>query len=207
MNGTSISPHGIERRKQGLVTEVRWDGGTAYEMIMERGCDASPEDVYEVLTDLSTHLDWAGRRQYPGFRLLSLDGNGPAKVGTEFTSVGSIPMTRRRWENHNRVVVAQPPAVLEFHTIARVARRPGKGTEGTYEHRYEIEPEGTGSRVAYHFLQTDLRNPLLRMRLPLMRTVANRVMLPFLCRRGFKNLLRLAERRGYPATAAVENAS
>jgi hypothetical protein len=33
----------------------------------------------------------------------------------------------------------------------------------------------------------------LRMRAPVMRTVTHRVMIPFLCRRGFDNLLRTAE--------------
>ena len=87
-------------------------------MILEGRCDASPATVYEVLADLTTHLDWAGKGQYPGFRLISLDGAGPAVVGTGFTSVGSIPMARSRWENENQVVEARPPEVLQFHTEA-----------------------------------------------------------------------------------------
>jgi hypothetical protein len=45
------------------MTRVHWDGGTAYEMVLDAGCDASPDAVYAVLADLSTHLDWgvAGR--------------------------------------------------------------------------------------------------------------------------------------------------
>jgi hypothetical protein len=177
------------------LTAVRWDGGASYEMVLDARCESSPAAVYDVLTDLSTHLDWAGKRQYPGFRLLSLRGTGPVETGTEFTSVGSIPMARTRWENHNVVVEARRPEVLEFHTGAVVVWRTGKRTEARYEHRYEIEPERTGSRVVYRLRQTAIANPPLRMRSPLMRIMTHRVMIPIFCRRGFTNLLRSAERR------------
>src|SRR5260370_31057806 len=52
---------------------------------------ASPEDVYEILADPSTHLDWAGK-QAPNkaFKLLSFDvANGRAPVGTTFASSAS----------------------------------------------------------------------------------------------------------------------
>ena len=176
------------------MTELRWDGGASYEMILDARCDASPAAVYDVLADLSTHLEWAGKRQYPGFRLLSLRGNGPLEVGTGFTSVGSIPMALSRSENDNEVVEARRPEILEFHTDALVRWRSGKRSEARYEHRYEIRPEGTGSRVVYRLRQTAVVNPPLRMRLPVMRSVSYRVMFPRLCRRGFSNLLLSAER-------------
>ena len=178
------------------MTEVRWDGGAAYEMVLDAGCDAPPAAVYDVLADLSTHLDWSGRRQYRGFRLLSLRGTGPMETGTEFTSVGSIPMARARWENDNVVVEARRPEVLEFHTDALVVWRSGKRTEARYEHRYEITSDGTGSHVVYRFRQAAITNAPLRMRMPLMRTLTHRVMIPRFCRRGFANLLRSAELRG-----------
>jgi hypothetical protein len=40
------------------------------------------------------------------------------------------------------------------------------------------------------------------MRLPLMRTVTHRVMIPRFCRRGFTNLLRSAERSGSMSAVA-----
>jgi hypothetical protein len=178
------------------MTEVRWDGGAAYEMVLDAVCDASPADVFDVLTDLSTHLDWAGKRQHRGFRLLSLRGTGPMEAGTEFTSVGSIPMARSRWENDNVVVEARRPEIVEFHTDAVVVWRSGKRTEARYEHRYEIAPDGSGSRVVYRLRQTAITNPPLRMRAPVMRTMTHRVMIPRFCRRGFANLVRSAERHG-----------
>lgn len=177
------------------MTDVRWDGGAAYEMVLDAECDASPAAVYDVLADLSTHVDWAGKRQYPGFRLLSLRGTGPMQVGTEFTSVGSIPMALSRWENTNVVVEARRPEIVEFHTEAVVVWRTGKRTEARYEHRYEIAPDGMGSHVVYRLRQTAITNAPLRMRLPLMRTMTHRLMLPLLCRRGFANLLRSADLR------------
>ncbi len=178
------------------MAEVRWDGGATYEMVLEARCDASPAAVYDVLADLSTHVEWAGKHQYPGFRLLSLRGTGPMQVGTGFTSVGSIPMARSRWENTNMVVEAERPEIVEFHTEAVVVWRSGKRTEGLYEHRYEIAPAGTGSRVVYRLRQTAITDPPLRMRAPLMRTMTHRVMIPRFCRRGLNNLMRSAERLG-----------
>jgi hypothetical protein len=178
------------------MSEVRWDGGANYEMVLDASCDASPAAVYDVLADLSTHLDWAGARQHRGFRLLSVHGTGPLELGTEFTSVGSIPMARSRWENQNEVVEARRPEVLEFHTEAVAVWRSGERTEAVYEHRYEIVADGTGSRVTYRLRQTAIENPPRRMRLPLMRTMTHRVMIPWFCKRGFTNLLRSAERRG-----------
>ncbi len=66
------------------------------------------------------------------------------QVGTGFTSVGSIPMARSRWENTNVVVEARAPEIVEFHTEAVVVWRSGKRTEARYEHRYEIAPERDG---------------------------------------------------------------
>ena len=95
-----------------------------------------------MLADLSTHMDWAGKRQHRGFRLLSLSGTGPMEAGAEFTSVGSMPMARSRRENDNVVVEARRPEVVEFHTDAVVVWRNGERTEARYEHRYEISPDG-----------------------------------------------------------------
>jgi len=187
------------------MTEVRWDGGANYEMVLDARSDASSAAVYDVLSNLSTHLDWAGTRQHRGFRLLSVNGIGPLETGTEFTSVGSIPMARSRWENSNVVVDARRPEALEFHTEAVAVWRSGERTEAVYEHRYEIVPDGMGSHVTYRLRQTAIENAPRRMRLPMMRTMTHRVMIPWYCKRGFKNLLRSAEHRG--AMSEVAQAS
>jgi Polyketide cyclase / dehydrase and lipid transport len=184
------------------MTTMQWDGGDTYEMTFERQSNAPASVVYDVLTDLSTHLEWAGKRQYPGFRLLSVRGDGPLEAGTTFTSVGSVPMSLSRSENENEVIEARRPEILEFHTNALIVWRSGKRTEARYGHRFEIEADGTGSRVVYRLRQTSISNPPLRIRLPVMRIITHRVMIPMFCRRGFVNLLRTAGRRGSPSEPA-----
>ena len=56
---------------------------------------ASPESVYDLITDLRAHLEWSGERASDDqFKLLSLDApDGPATVGTTFSSSGSAGRT------------------------------------------------------------------------------------------------------------------
>ncbi len=183
------------------MTRVVWNGDTAYEMTLDAQCDAPPAAVYDVLADLSTHLDWGGRRQRRNFRLTALHAEGPARVGAEFTSVGSIPMSSARWEDRSVVVRAEPGEVLEFHTDGVVTWPGGTMTDARWEHRYQIEPDGERSRVVYRLRRTAITNPPLRMRVPVMRTLTHRVMIPLLCRRGFVNLVATAEQR---ATAPAQ---
>jgi hypothetical protein len=177
------------------MSQVTWNGGTGYEMVLEAGCDAPAGAVYDALADPSTHLEWGGSRQRRSFRLLSLDAPAPLQVGTGFTSVGSIPMTRARWEDRSEVVEARRPDVLAFVTDGVILWPMGRRTEARWEHRYEIRPDGRGSRVIYRLRRTAMARPPLRMRVPVMRRLTHRVMIPMLCRRGFDNLLKTAERR------------
>ncbi len=98
------------------MAHVVWDGGNSYEMVLDARCDAPPTAVYDLLADLATHLDWAGRQQRRGFRLTALRADGPMRTGAQFTSVGSMPMTRTRWQDRSVVVRADRAAVFEFHT-------------------------------------------------------------------------------------------
>ncbi|HEX6873077.1 MAG TPA: SRPBCC family protein [Micromonosporaceae bacterium] len=175
------------------MTRIVWDGDNRYEMVLEAHCDAPPAAVYDVLANLETHLDWAGRKQRHGFQLTELRSEGPMRTGAEFTSVGSMPMTRTRWQDHSVVVQADRAAVIEFHTDGVAVWPSGRRTEARWEHRYDIEPATDGTRVIYRLRRASMTNPPLRMRLPLMATATHRVMIPFLCRRGFSNLLRAAE--------------
>jgi hypothetical protein len=166
-----------------------------YEMVLDGHCDARPETVYAVLADLSTHLEWAGRRQRPSFRLTSLTPTGSLTVDSQFTSTGTMPMTRTRANDRSVVVRAEPGTLLEFHTTSTATWRRGLRTEARWQHEYRIEPEGTGSRVTYRLRSAGMTGAPLRMRAPVMKTMTYRVMVPFLCRRGFTNLLRAAASR------------
>lgn len=157
---------------------------------------ASPENVYDALADLSSILDWSGRRQYKMFRLLSLEAPpGPAQVGTVFQSVGTIPMASTRWQNHSTVTKAARPTLFEVTTEGRIPWRKGAPGEGTFINVFEIEPAGTGSRVTYRAKQLRFRNPPWGLRYPLLRNMTYRVSIPMWFRRGFRNLLKTAEER------------
>jgi hypothetical protein len=64
-----------------------------------------------------------------------------------------------------------------------------------YRHRYELAPADDGCQVTYSFRQERITSPMLRMRLPLVRTLCWKIAIPALSRRGFRNLLRFAEER------------
>ena len=175
------------------------DGGATYEMVLDANCDASPAAVYDVLADLSTH-----------------GGSGPAsgstprcgcsrcgqrdrlEIGTEFTSVGSTPMARARWENTNVVVEAERPKVPSSST-----RKPWRcggaasGRSGAVRARYRhirARRDGDLASCTGCARRRSTQRLPLRVRAPLMRTMTHLVILPRSRRRGLKNLLRSAGR-------------
>jgi hypothetical protein len=164
-----------------------------FKMRLTRHCSAPPDVVYDLLADLRTHIVWGGEQQRSDFRLLSLEAPvGPAGVGTVFTSTGAIPMSLRKWEDRSIVTVAERPHIFQFDTHATM-HRPTRSMEATYRHRYEIAAAPGGSDVSYEFTQLDASNPLLRLGLPVVRTMTWRVGIPFMAGRGFRNLLATAE--------------
>jgi hypothetical protein len=70
-----------------------------------------------------------------------------AVVGTPFTSTGA----NFNGTFHDRSVVAEVlrPSRMIIETDARLDRKHGKTWHAHFEHRYEIEPEGEGSRITY----------------------------------------------------------
>jgi len=161
---------------------------------LQQTCAARPEVVYDVLSDLRTHLEWGGAKQSSVFRLKALTApSGPATVGTAFSSSGTIPMSGRHWEDRSTVTVAIRPSVFEFATEAR-ARDARREMAAQYVHRYEIAPDGAGSRVTYTLTEERVADPMLRFAIPGMREMSWR-MAAFMLARGFRNLLTLAAAR------------
>ena len=161
---------------------------------IRKTCAAPPEVVYDLLADLRSHLQWGGTRQLGNFRLLTLDAPpGPATTGTAFASSGAIPMSGRRWNDRSTVTVATPPTTLEFVTEAR-AEDKRRAMTARYTHRYEIAPDGNGSRVTYTLTQERIADPMLRFAVPGVRAMSWS-MAAFMLARGFRNLLDEAERR------------
>src|SRR5260370_29827537 len=132
--------------------------------LMSLACKAKPEDVYDLLADLKTHLDWGGARQSSDFRLLSLEAPpGPATVGTTFASTGTIPMSVRRWKDRSTVTAADRRRTFEFITDARAGDR--NAMTARYRHRYEISSDPAGSRGPYSLTELPIPHPLLHITL------------------------------------------
>lgn len=120
------------------------------ETVFEGACRAPAKAVFALLADLPSHLEWAGERQTPTTRLLTMEAPpGPATVGTEFRTTGSDGKTAR-WTDQSVVTEAIEPATFEFVTTGVRHGKPGRAPmELTTVHRYEIIPAGGGCRVRY----------------------------------------------------------
>ncbi|HZA26730.1 MAG TPA: SRPBCC family protein [Actinomycetota bacterium] len=154
---------------------------------------ARPEAVYDLLADLRSHMEWAGRRQRDTTRLLTLEAPpGPAKVGTEFFSTGSDGKVAR-WSDRSVVTEATRPEVFEFVTEGRREGKPGsRPWLATAVHRYEIAREGGGCRVTYTEDLTRLAGAPGIFYAPGISRLIWKISAKYM-RRGFDNLLALAE--------------
>lgn len=111
---------------------------------------APPEAVFATITDLQAHLVWSGERADDDtFKLLTMEQTSPGDVslGTTFESSGA----NFNGTFHDRSVIAwmSPPDVLVIETDARLERKRGKPWEAHFTHRYDIDPEASGSRITY----------------------------------------------------------
>jgi hypothetical protein len=160
---------------------------------------APPSTVYETIADLRNHLDWSGdRASSETFKLLSIDApDGPAAIGTAFSSTGAAD----NGTFHDRSVVteASSPTTFVIETDAHLDRKRGKPWEAHFSHRYDVAPEGEGSRITYtetiervsyvpYWLQPVMRS--------LFKVYVNRV-----DRKQLANLARLAEERSGSGSA------
>lgn len=109
---------------------------------------ADRPSVLDVLRDLPAHLEWAGARSpQKKFRLLSLDAPAaPASVGTRFTSTGAT--INGTFHDTSEVTVAEP-STFAFETLSRLKRTHGAELRVRFLHRYDVEPDGAGSRIVY----------------------------------------------------------
>ena len=137
-------------------------------------CAVPAEDVYDVLADLRSHLDWAGERQSRTSRLTTMDApEGPASVGTEFRTTGLDPMGT--FDDSSVVTEATRPHVFEFVTEARLTTKKGTSIEWTNVHRYELEPAASGCTIhaSIRIVRvSELRGMLVVFRIPLLSALA-----------------------------------
>lgn len=156
---------------------------------------ASAEAVYDLLADLQSHLDWAGRRQLETTRLLTLEAPpGPAGAGTEFFTTGSDGKVAR-WTDRSVVTEATRPEVFEFVTDGRRDGKPGsRPWLSTAVHRYQIASDSGGCRVSYTEELTRLAGAPRILLAPGISRILLRISAKYM-RRGFDGLLALAEER------------
>jgi len=157
---------------------------------------ASPEDIYEILADLSTHIEWAGKQAArKDFKLLTLDApKGRAAVGTTWASTGANSKNGSM-TFHDRSVVTEAavPNRFAFVTDAHLERKNRKTWDVRFVHRYEVQPEGAGSRIMYEarVYPVNYRPYWLH---PLMRPVSKK-MVSIFAGKHMANLARMAENR------------
>jgi|GEM_PF-2474081 hypothetical protein len=110
---------------------------------------ASPEAIYEVLSDLNTHLAWAGERSpTKNFRLLTMEAPwGSAAVGERFSSVGENG--NGKFHDRSVVVEAERDARFGFDTESTLERKHGREWHARFATRYAIQPSGDGAVVSF----------------------------------------------------------
>ena len=161
---------------------------------------APPEAVYDVIADLRNHLVWSGERaESDGFKMLTLEApEGPATVGTTFTSTGSAG--KDTFHDRSVVTEATRPHRFVIETDARLERRRARTWLVHFSHRYDVLPDGTGSKIVY--TETAERvNYVPYWLKPGIRTIFR----PFVNRadrKQLRNLARLAEERSGDGSAA-----
>ena len=156
---------------------------------------APPEAVYDQLADVRSHLDWAGSRGNPKFRLTSLEaGTSRADKGTEWTSAGIGPAGT--FADRSVVNEASRPSVFEFTTESHITFPKGGSGDWTVVNRYQIAPDGQGSVVSYKQTVTRATSlgKLKMMLSPVFGGMA-KIMMKGLNKPAMKNLAAMAEKR------------
>jgi hypothetical protein len=168
---------------------------------------ATPQAVFQLLTDLRSHLIWGGHATSKSQHLLSLDApEGSARVGTEFKSVGFT--SHGHWHDTSRVTEVTAYSAFEFVTDGQMEthdrgeqvshdhapNEPGShhhNVSGHWVHRYEIRPDGEGCLVSYTSRWT-FSEPISGGH-HLRRAVFFHILLPTIWERGLQNLVTMAE--------------
>jgi hypothetical protein len=164
---------------------------------LEQPCRAPAETVYDLLADISSHLEWGGTKQpSKSFRLLTIDApDRPATVGTEFRSTGADGMGQ--FTDTSVVTEASRPGVFEFVTEAQLATKKGAVVEWTIIHRYDVTPRDEGCLIAYTYRMariSSLPGPLVLFKVPGLRALLLKVSSSY-AGRGLRNLGVMAEAR------------
>ena len=156
---------------------------------------ASPEAIYDVLSDPNTHLTWAGEQApMKSFRLLSMDAPAEAVVGTEFSSSGANSSNGKSTFFDKSVVVEADRATrFGFDTESRLTRPHSKEWHARFSHRYTIEPSADGATIRY-VAEVRPQNYTPPWLIPGARSFT-RVLVQYMHRKHMLNLVKMAEAR------------
>jgi Polyketide cyclase / dehydrase and lipid transport len=154
---------------------------------------ASPAQVYRLLSDVRTHLVWAGEEApKKDFRLLTMDAPAdPATVGTTFSSTGANAM-HSTFHDRATVVVAEPGRGFGFDVDSTLERKRTKAWRSKFAHRYSIDPSASGAVISYT-CEVRPQNYVPYWLRPWMRPMT-RVMVQSAIRKHMQNLAKMAER-------------
>ena len=152
--------------------------------------------VYDLLTDVRSHIEWGGKRQKRSTRLITVAApEGPASVGTEFATTGSDEVGM--FTDRSVVTEARGASLFEFVTEAHLEMKKGKVADWTIVHRYQLSDTPVGCRIAYAARVTRisaLPGKLSMFDVPGLGALLSKVA-SGVARRGTTNLARLAEER------------
>jgi hypothetical protein len=111
--------------------------------------EAPPDAVYDILSDPTSHLVWAGEEApREDFRLLSMDAAPrSATVGDRFSSTGAN--SNGTFHDGSDVVEAARGSAFGFDTGSTLERKHGKTWHARFTHRYSIEPSADGTLISY----------------------------------------------------------
>jgi hypothetical protein len=158
---------------------------------------ATPEEVYDVLAQLPTHMAWCGE-QAPrsNFRLLTIDApSRQAIAGDRFSSTGSNGSST--FSDRSVVVQADPGSRFGFDTEATLTRKHRPTWNAAFRHRYTIAPAADGATIVY-VAEVRPENYRPYWLVPGMRQ-GTRTMVQRMMRGNLENLARMAERSRPPS--------
>jgi uncharacterized membrane protein len=93
--------------------------------------EAPPVSVYDYVSDFTRHGEWAGHELQ-----VTMDGEGPAVVGTRFSTVAKQFGTQRE---HSTITELSPGAAFGWES---------EGTLGTVHHRFTMSAAGESTALA-----------------------------------------------------------
>ena len=133
--------------------------------------DRRPDVVFAYLTSMSSHGEWSPRP----YRIEPLEGDGEARVGARFRSIGWIPGDKHH-ENEVEITRLDPPTHFGFTALEKGEAFKHEfiltpTTGGTIVQRRVESPQPTGMfRVVYPFVWLLVIKPEVQKDLESFRT-------------------------------------